>query len=406
MPSNISFVDLNTESNSDNTSFNEAINTLEKIATVQNSQSTKLVEETQNIGQTNNSQPQDSNAPETETTNSQPQESNPPEPATDNSQSDGKRSPSYHTSVMNNTNYNTNDKNIFVSAENVEFIEKLYQQLKNINRGLKLNSKNISMIIVRAVEIVNTWKQIDIEQRDDVVIQALLVLIRDSNVDDDELEYLETTIKSTISMIFKSITGDVIKKKTRKDNKNRRKTNNYVKKHENENIDVDLDLFRELPWNNTFTSQKWFFHITGERADLNLPYIFADCHPTFKNRIVIQRSFRFRNLYINYEFLKNYEDPLFVGMQDEFDDLKKQIPNLEFYDPKSFYETAQIIKSSRFFIGNSSACFSVAEGLKVPRLLEASPDFPAVQPIGLDAFDFYFQPHFEKWFDYLYKETK
>jgi hypothetical protein len=251
MPSNISFVDLNTESNSDNTSFNEAINTLEKIATVQNSQSTKLVEETQNIGQTNNSQPQDSNAPETETTNSQPQESNPPEPATansqpqesnppepatDNSQSDGKRSPSYHTSVMNNTNYNTNDKNIFVSAENVEFIEKLYQQLKNINRGLKLNSKNISMIIVRAVEIVNTWKQIDIEQRDDVVIQALLVLIRDSNVDDDELEYLETTIKSTISMIFKSITGDVIKKKTRKDNKNRRKTNNYVKKHENERV--------------------------------------------------------------------------------------------------------------------------------------------------------------------------
>ena len=92
------------------------------------------------------------------------------------------------------------------------------------------------MIIVRAVEIVNTWKQIDIEQRDDVVIQALLVLIRDSNVDDDELEYLETTIKSTISMIFKSITGDVIKKKTRKDNKNRRKTNNYVKKHENERV--------------------------------------------------------------------------------------------------------------------------------------------------------------------------
>ena len=181
---------------------------------------------------------------------------------------------------------------------------------------------------------------------------------------------------------------------------------NIVKKHENENIDVDLDLFRELPWNNTFTSQKWFFHITGERTDLNLPYIFADYHPTFKNRIVIQRSFRFRNLYINYEFLKNYEDPLFVGMQDEFDDLKKQIPNLEYYDPKSFYETAQIIKSSRFFIGNSSACFSVAEGLKVPRLLEASPDFPAVQPIGLDAFDFYFQPHFEKWVDYLYKKTK
>ena len=137
---------------------------------------------------------------------------------------------------MNNTNYNTNDQNIFVSADNIEFIEKLYQQLKNINRGLKLNSKNISMIIVRAVEIVNTWKQIDIDQRDDVVIQALLVLIKDSNVDDDELAYLETTIKSTIGMIFKSITGDVIKKKTRRDNRNRRRANNYIKTHENERV--------------------------------------------------------------------------------------------------------------------------------------------------------------------------
>ena len=55
-------------------------------------------------------------------------------------------------------------------------------------------------------------------------------------MDEDELPYLETTIKSTISMIFKSITGDVIKKKTRKDQRNRKKANNYVKKHENERV--------------------------------------------------------------------------------------------------------------------------------------------------------------------------
>ena len=26
-------------------------------------------------------------------------------------------------------------------------------------------------------------------------------------------------------------------------------------------------------------------------------------------------------------FLKNYDDPLFVGIKDEYDDLKKQVPN-------------------------------------------------------------------------------
>ena len=180
---------------------------------------------------------------------------------------------------------------------------------------------------------------------------------------------------------------------------------NIVKKFENEKIDINLDLFRELPWNNTFTPQRWYFHITGEHEDLSIPFMNVDEHPKLKNKIIIQRSFRFRNIYINYKFLNNFEDLLFIGIKDEYEDLKKQIPNLEWYDPKNFYETAQIIKSSRFFIGNSSSCYSIAEALKVPRLLEASPDFPAVQPIGANAFDFYFQPHFEKWFNYLYKKT-
>ena len=171
---------------------------------------------------------------------------------------------------------------------------------------------------------------------------------------------------------------------------------NIVKQHENEDIDINLDLFRELPWNNTFNSPRWYFHITGEQEDLSLPYMFVDDHPAIKNRIVIQRTFRFRNIYINYEFIKNYENSLFIGIKEEFDDLKKEIPNLEFYEPKNFLEIAQIIKSSKFFLGNQSVCYPIAEALKVPRLLEASPDYPVVQPIGKNAYDFYFQPHFEK----------
>ena len=48
-----------------------------------------------------------------------------------------------------------------------------------------------------------------------------------------------------------------------------------------------------------------------------------------------------------------------------------------------------------------SLFYPMAEALKVPRLLEACPEFPVVQPVGLDAYDFYFQPQFEKWFNYL-----
>ena len=62
---------------------------------------------------------------------------------------------------------------------------------------------------------------------------------------------------------------------------------------------------------------------------------------------------------------------------------------------------AIIINSSKFFIGNLCFAYSIAEALKIPRLLETCPDFPVVFPIGGKAFDFYHQVHFEKFFNKL-----
>lgn len=146
------------------------------------------------------------------------------------------RSPSYHTSVLKSSNFSVNDANINVSAENIQYIEKLYQQLKNINRGLKVNKNNISMVIIRGVEIVNTWKHIDIEERDDVAIQALLTLVKNTDLPEEELEYLGLTIKTTISMIFKSLSGEVVKKKNRSDIKKQKKTLKNLKQNDNERV--------------------------------------------------------------------------------------------------------------------------------------------------------------------------
>ena len=65
---------------------------------------------------------------------------------------------------------------------------------------------------------------------------------------------------------------------------------------------------------------------------------------------------------------------------------------------------AMIIKNSKVFIGNSSLGIDIAEGLKSPRLLEASPYFPARQVHGSKGYDFYFQAHFEKFFDFFYNQ--
>ena len=174
--------------------------------------------------------------------------------------------------------------------------------------------------------------------------------------------------------------------------------------YKDEKIDINLDLFRDIPINLTFYSSRWFSHICGININIEDTFLSVKPHNLIKNKIIVHRSPRYkgyRNAYINYKFLKNTKNLLCIGLKDEFQDLKKEINNLEFHDCKDFLEMAEIIKASKFYIGSMSPQHIIAEALKVPRLLEASPVFPIVFPIGPNAFDAYHQNHFEKFFKIL-----
>ncbi len=176
--------------------------------------------------------------------------------------------------------------------------------------------------------------------------------------------------------------------------------------YQGEDIDIDLDFFREIPIDIRFHSVRWYMHLTGIHADMNLPFVESKDHESIRNNIIIVRSPRYRNDFINYDFLNNIKEKIIcIGLKQEFEDLKKDIQNLEYYNCKDFLELSRIIKSCRLFIGNECFAYSIAEGLKVPRLLEASPDFPVVFPTGGKGYDFYHQIHFEKLFKKLYEET-
>ena len=176
-----------------------------------------------------------------------------------------------------------------------------------------------------------------------------------------------------------------------------------VKIYKDEKIDINLDLFRDIPINLSFYSTRWFSHLVGININVENTFLSAKPHNLIKNKIVIHRSPRYRNPYINYKFLNNTKNLLCIGLEDELKNLKKEINNLEFHGCKDFLEMAEIIKASKFYIGNVSFQYSMAEGLKIPRLLEASPDFPVVFPVGPNSFDSYHQNHFEKFFKDLNK---
>ena len=147
------------------------------------------------------------------------------------------------------------------------------------------------------------------------------------------------------------------------------KKQNYINSVEifnDQKIDIDLNLFRKIPMNFNLDEVRWYFQLTGIHVDLSKQYLFVEEHKTIKNKIVIMRSIRRKNNFINYKFLNEYKDVLFLGLKEEFEDLKLDIPKLEFYDCKNFLEAAEIIKASKFFIGNSSFGFTMAEGLKIP----------------------------------------
>ena len=114
------------------------------------------------------------------------------------------------------------------------------------------------------------------------------------------------------------------------------------------------------------------------------------------------RSLRRQNDQIDYSFLSSYNKIVFLGLENEYKNLKDKIINLEHYESNDFLELASIIKGSKLFIGNLSFGYALAEALKVPRLLESGPNFPLVYPNGHNAYDFYFQSHFESLVKKLY----
>ena len=51
-------------------------------------------------------------------------------------------------------------------------------------------------------------------------------------------------------------------------------------------------------------------HLTGIQVNMELPFLEVNDHKSIKNNIVIVRSPRYRNVFINYEFLDKIKDKI------------------------------------------------------------------------------------------------
>ena len=181
-----------------------------------------------------------------------------------------------------------------------------------------------------------------------------------------------------------------------------------VRPHNGEKVAVNFDDIFTYKINVPYGYlPRWYFYIWPDMAcDLSVPWI-TDIYNGDGDTIILNRSARYHNPSISYKFLEQYKSKiLFIGHDDEWKSFCKTQFEVRHYKVKDFLDLAILINSCRFFIGNQSFCFSLAEGLKKPRILELFEQLPNVIPHGEYAYDYYSQGAFEGYVDKLVKMTE
>lgn len=162
-------------------------------------------------------------------------------------------------------------------------------------------------------------------------------------------------------------------------------------------IDVDLDIIRRYPLLlDRGNIARWYFWAYGVNYDLCRPWLSVAPDPSLQNAIIVARSHRYHAPGIDYRFLDRQPEVYFIGLPSEYESMKKMVPRISYLPTGNFLELARLIAGCKLFIGNQSFPFSVAEALKVKRLLEVYFRTPNVTVYGENGYDFCFQPQFEK----------
>jgi hypothetical protein len=176
---------------------------------------------------------------------------------------------------------------------------------------------------------------------------------------------------------------------------------------EGESVDFDIDQTRDskaIPMPAGFLHQ-WnssIFPELNHNPAKQWLYVEKDSisKDQYKDKIIINRTHRYTNPYINYYFLKPYQDRvLFSGTTEEYNHFCSQFDlQIEHLQTDNFYQLAQIISWCKFGIYNQSLTFHLADAMKTNRILELCAVFPNTFITGANGSQFYHQQALEYYF--------
>jgi len=117
---------------------------------------------------------------------------------------------------------------------------------------------------------------------------------------------------------------------------------------------------------------------TSVKIDGSTPWLIAEASHLSKNRVVINRTGRYRNPVFPWlKIVDHYKHHLlFVGLDYEWREFCGTYGYVDFMPTENMQQVAKLIAGSELFIGNQSSAFAIAEGLKHRRIQETSLVFP------------------------------
>lgn len=118
----------------------------------------------------------------------------------------------------------------------------------------------------------------------------------------------------------------------------------------------------------------------GFELDLSDVWLRINKAPQRQKHLVLALTRRYRAFGLQYwhQLLHGIGPILFLGLPAEYECAAGL--NAKCYTCRDLLEMARVIFGAAVFLGNQSLGFAIAEGLKVPRLLERFPAIPNVQP--------------------------
>lgn len=144
---------------------------------------------------------------------------------------------------------------------------------------------------------------------------------------------------------------------------------------------VNLDLFRGSGFDYSKGDIATYYqHVLYCRPNLAEPWLTVPDGPQVNGRpLLVCLTWRYRNHNLNYRFLTRYENVLYVGTPEEYETFREQVGNrIPHYRTDDLLKLAQEVKACRGLVCNQTAVAAIADGLKVPRVLEVSPGCPNV----------------------------